>query len=437
MSKKRSSGKKKSSRKKNNGRNPSLGKAAGSKAAVVAAPNSESDRQADLNESTAVEMNNSKDEKKQPVKADRNEAKQPVKISRGETKQPVKVRERIAGYDLIRCFSALMIIAFHFSGQTRTYENMEEFPHFFTFSLSEWGYVAVIMFFMLTGSTLFGRYNRFDSFKSLGSFYKSRFLRLFPMFWMIWIYLYTLDVLQVHKFFYRENKWSIILSVFGMDGYMSIHGLKTYYQIGEWFLGALVLIYILYPIIAKLFQQGIFFKILIPVGFAAAYVYFSFYGPGRILSQRNIASCLTYVVLGMLFEKFRKRLTGIIPMIISLAGVLVLFFVKMPEGMPEMIYAISFAVMLYIFLFSLADFIKKIKPFWWLICFVSAQSYGIFLLQHKVIDYVNYSFREVQLSTQDEWLVLLLITVLTILFATVADCVIQGAKYKLSRGKTK
>ena len=127
MSKKRSSGKKKSSRKKNNGRNPSLGKAAGSKAVVAAAPNSESDRQADLNESTAVEMNNSKAEKKQPVKADRNETKQPVKISRGETKQPVKVRERIAGYDLIRCFSALMIIAFHFSGQTRTYENMEEF----------------------------------------------------------------------------------------------------------------------------------------------------------------------------------------------------------------------------------------------------------------------------------------------------------------------
>jgi hypothetical protein len=95
-----------------------------------------------------------------------------------------------------------------------------------------------------------------------------------------------------------------------------------------------------------------------------------------------------------------------------------------------MVYTLVFAALLYILLFNLAEYIKKIGPLWKIIGFISANSYGIFLLQHKVIDYVNYSFRDVEIGYRSEILLLILITVLTVLFAVIADCVIEGFKHK-------
>lgn len=42
----------------------------------------------------------------------------------------------------------------------------------------------------------------------------------------------------------------MLLSLLGMDGYFQYRG-PNYYLIGEWFFGAIVFLYILYPLFAK------------------------------------------------------------------------------------------------------------------------------------------------------------------------------------------
>ena len=349
------------------------------------------------------------------------------------TNEKINTKNRIVGYDLIRCFSALMIVAFHFSGQTRQYKNMAEFPAFFQFSKSDWGYIAVISFFMLSGATLYHKYKSFGSIKDVGAFYKSRMLRLFPMFWMIWAYLYVTDAIRFHNFFYKEARWSLLLSPIGMDGYASIHGVVTYYEVGEWFLGALIIMYLLYPIVIKLIGIGKWMVVPVSAALTGCFLYFSFFGKDPIISQRNVLSCLTYIMLGVLFERFRERLTGTIQLMISGVLMTALYFIPMPERMPVMIYSIFFAAMLYLFLFNIAEYLQHSGYIWKAVCFIGGQSYGIFLLQHKVIDYVNYSFREVEINRGSEVLMLLLITTMVIIFAYVADLVLKGAKRRVNK----
>ena len=354
-----------------------------------------------------------------------------INIRKMSTNEKIKNKNRIAGYDLIRCFSALTIVAFHFSGQTRQYKNMEEFPLFFQFSRTDWGYIAVISFFMLSGATLYHKYKAFGSMKEVGAFYKSRMLRLFPMFWMIWAYLYVTDAIRFHNFFYKEARWSLLLSPIGMDGYASIHGVVTYYEVGEWFLGALIIMYLLYPIVIKLMGTRKRMACLISAALAGCFIYFAFFGKDPILSQRNVLSCLSYIMLGVLFERFREKLTGNVQLFISAVLVAALYFIPMPGQMPVMLYSIFFAAALYLFLFNIAEYLQHSGPLWKAVCFISAQSYGIFLLQHKVIDYVNYSFREVQINIGSEVLMLLLITAMVIIFAYVADLVLAGHRAKV------
>lgn len=47
----------------------------------------------------------------------------------------------------------------------------------------------------------------------------------------------------------RAPKLSLILSLIGMDGYLSNAGLSTFYILGEWFLGFIVFFYIVFPLL--------------------------------------------------------------------------------------------------------------------------------------------------------------------------------------------
>ena len=83
----------------------------------------------------------------------------------------------------------------------------------------------------------------------------------------------------------------------GLDGYFS-YETETYYLVGEWFLGALIIIYMLFPIILYLFRKSA----AATTGGAAILYLFTI--NERLLSpapDANIFSCIMSFVAGMLF----------------------------------------------------------------------------------------------------------------------------------------
>lgn len=50
-------------------------------------------------------------------------------------------------------------------------------------------------------------------------------------------------------------KWRFVLTLIGMDGYLSEYG-SGFYVLGEWFLGFIVLFYIIFPLLRYLLKKN-------------------------------------------------------------------------------------------------------------------------------------------------------------------------------------
>ena len=84
----------------------------------------------------------------------------------------------------------------------------------------------------------------------LKKYYEKRFLRIYPMFWIAYTTLFLYNF-YCNKHIPYLNNFKLIISYLGMDGYLS-YLIPNFYIIGEWFLGAIILIYILFPVLRYL-----------------------------------------------------------------------------------------------------------------------------------------------------------------------------------------
>ncbi len=151
------------------------------------------------------------------------------------------MKERVKSFDLIRGLCALLIIFYH---MIRLFESVPGWNHFPVpsgYVNGDWGHGAVVpVFFMLSGAALVLNYPSLQ-FKDLKTFYFKRWKSLFPAFYLVWFYYYVKTALvNGNPLFMGYPQW-FLPTVFGMDGYtLYLH--QNYYMVGEWFLGAVILL---------------------------------------------------------------------------------------------------------------------------------------------------------------------------------------------------
>lgn len=114
----------------------------------------------------------------------------------------------------------------------------------------------VTSFFSISGAVLFYNYSKV---KSLKIFYFKRWKSIFPSFYICYIYFFLKNVFKYQTLFYNGHWSRLLLSVIGLDGYLG-QIFKTYHLNGEWFLGAIIIIYIIYPLLSWLMNKNIFIK---------------------------------------------------------------------------------------------------------------------------------------------------------------------------------
>lgn len=206
--------------------------------------------------------------------------------------------KRLHQADFIRVVSTLGIFSFHFL--LKAQEN-GIISHNFLLFLPNFtlGGLFVTVFFMLSGAMLY--YTSKEKPLTPARFYKRRFLGIFPAFYLAFFPLHIKTALEQHHFFYKGNPALFLLSLVGMDGYLS-YRLPTYYQVGEWFLGALILLYLLYPLLHK----GINLHPILTGGIVLL-LYGSTYFPSLFQIDRfqNLFSCLLSFWVGMFFMKYQ------------------------------------------------------------------------------------------------------------------------------------
>ena len=326
-------------------------------------------------------------------------------------------KQRIDSFDFMRSVTAWIIVIYHFSCICNTTPQYENFPLLYTHANGVWGEnTSVNIFFMLSGASLFYNYPKIK-WHDLKSYYFSRFKGLFPMFYMIWFFLYYQRAVVMEKnLFYNGNPKSMLFTLFGMDGYLSHRSPQNYYFIGEWFLGALVFLYLLYPILTWCMEHC---KILTTLLLGGATLAFHWPMPHfQIQRERNLLVCLFAFWLGMLFIRYQNLLSAKWIAAVFGAAALVLIFVKVP--IDGFLCAQAIAVGLFLLFYQIGTFVMAWELPKRFFAYTGKISYAIFLLQHVVMSQVLGLFEQKGLTVAKEFLMLGVTFILIYFFSDIA-----------------
>ncbi|MBO6111433.1 MAG: acyltransferase family protein, partial [Lachnospiraceae bacterium] len=269
------------------------------------------------------------------------------------------MKERRNEFDLIRAISTLAIVLFHYSYAFTQYGVLGSHIDFMMHANGTWGALFVSLFFMLSGASLYYNWgDRLRGFTGKGGvldFYKKRFLSIYPMFYIGWSACYLMYVISFDFLWNWGGPYkNLLLTLFGVDGYFLYRGLN-YYTIGEWCLGAIIMLYVLYPLL----QWG---ANKLPAVFTAVIVLLFALNTGRrlipalaaynariIISDNiNIITCLLSFWIGILLTKAGRKLINRTSACISLVlGILIMI---MPLPVSTLILSPALAVCFYIVL---------------------------------------------------------------------------------------
>lgn len=208
-------------------------------------------------------------------------------------------KERVLYLDLIRIVCFFMVTSYHFSVAVRTLGIEAAYIDIFQgINHIVWAPIAVSCFFMVSGAALIYHY---EEKLLLKEYYKKRFLGIFPLFWLAYLFAF-LDYFYRSKSMPDAPKINFLLTVIGMDGYLYEY-VDNFYMIGEWFLGAIIILYILFPLYRLIMCKC---KYILPVVFLGASIWLLYNNPFDMVIEKNLIVCSMYFVMGMLFEMVRK-----------------------------------------------------------------------------------------------------------------------------------
>ena len=157
-------------------------------------------------------------------------------------------REHLFSLDFVRVLAAVMIVIFHYNAVTLMIPEVNKpillFVHYANGSM---GHIGVSLFFILAGASLM--YSSMEKL-DLKQYFKKRFLAIFPIYWTVYSAFFVYNYLIKRVFTFDKPLWRLLLSVIGMDGYLN-YLIPNYYLLGEWFIGCILLIYLMFPFLRK------------------------------------------------------------------------------------------------------------------------------------------------------------------------------------------
>ncbi|MDD6357815.1 MAG: acyltransferase family protein [Bacteroidales bacterium] len=286
--------------------------------------------------------------------------------------------DRAKGIDFIRFFSAMGIVIFHFACHSEANWNI-----FLENANASWGNLLVMTFFMVSGFCLYLNNSKIESVAQSTYFYYKRWKSIFPMFYVGYLFCYIDRMFEVHSLLISPSPWhKIWLTIFGMDGYF-LYRSVNFYLIGEWFLGAIVLVYLIYPLILWLFEKKpvLLFSVLAALSCFLPYSVFF-----EISPFRNLITCTACFVTGMLMARYRQVLQRRILFWASLSILMAGMFFPVPIISKTISVALFMAISFFIVMKKIGEMLENSGK--WcgsVMLFGSKISYPVFLVQHVVI----------------------------------------------------
>lgn len=313
------------------------------------------------------------------------------------TMERVMKQKRWNSIDLLRVGSFLLILIYHY---------MVEIEAGGLFSLTNAGItyenanlhmakVGVTLFFMISG---FGLMCSASSEFSLKTYIKKRFVRIFIPYYTVSLLVLIGRGVLIPSSVFEQNipVWRVIFTVLGLDGYLKEYGVLTFHLgVGEWFVGCLILMYMVFPLLRSTIQKKPDFAIVVVT---ICYLIVAVTYQGDVPSHYFFPIKLYDFILGMylavkLKEPSRKyaALSGTVAIVI-----LVLSW-KLPLNGNYL--NVIFCLLVFLCVFHMED-VKGITNICksWPMKKMSQCSYEMFLVHHWAIIVMNRILRPQSLT---------------------------------------
>lgn len=327
-------------------------------------------------------------------------------------------KKKLDGIIFTRACCCVGVVIFHYFCHSRG-----DFKLLQNTANSSFGFIFVTGFFNISGAIL---YYNYPFIKSIKSFYFKRWKSIFPAFYICYLYCFFSLSIRFRKLLFKFKLKKLFVTILGLDGYF-LYRSRTYYLLGEWFLGAIIIIYILYPIISFVVTKNFFGSLLI-IFFLNIFMYFTNFF--IIIKSRNIITCITSFYFGIISVKFKKFFfMNNISFIISFVIFILLSTIKIYP------LEIIFQIQGFSFFIALTKIGQYVIPKKYGIIFIKINnlSYSIYLIHHRIL-YDLFS-----LNNPLEWyshilylsLALLLIIICSKIHLMVVDSILKSNVFRM------
>lgn len=303
-------------------------------------------------------------------------------------------KERIFYMDFVRTIGTLIIIIFHFNisigvRQLSSFSILKN-----DFANGNLAYIGVPIFFILSGVALM--YSNSEDF-SVVKFYKKRIRATYPMFWVGYIVVflyYFMRYATIHPFTEPPRRWTFLLTILGLDGYTSSITIN-YYLIGEWFLGCIILMYLMFPI---LYWGVTKHPIWCWIPVITLYVLLTFNYVLPTPMTQDVFMRLPEFLFGMYIGKYYKKV-DLKVFLVSCVGLIIILFIPL-YMIPQMFIITFLGICSFMVLAYIGQNFKceRLKPvFLWF----SKYSFAVYLLHHVISEQIISRFEGRLLSAAE------------------------------------
>lgn len=280
------------------------------------------------------------------------------------------------GLDVIRLAALLPVLCYHFCIEAaRAGFAVPDF--LIGRGMADWVEVGLAWFFLLSGAALCLQWQgRFR----LRPYLVGRVAAMYPAFWLGFLVL----------FFYGEvlhgnnadiPRWRVIFSLAGLDGYLAPLT-ATFYKIGEWFLGVILLLYLLFPLLLWCMdsprRKVALFAVLLLLQLA-----WPFLCPAPLEAGHTVLGRLPAFALGIWFGTLLRQNHTPLPHCLWALAALPLLWVP---AVPRLAVLLAISAALFWVVYALGQHLPR--PCWGWLRRCAAWSYGVYLVHHVLLTLV-------------------------------------------------
>ena len=197
--------------------------------------------------------------------------------------------------------------------------------------MADWVELGLAWFFLLSGAALCLQWQgRF----ALRRYLAGRAAATYPAFWLGFAVLFLYGEV-LHGNNADIPRWRVVFSVLGLDGYLA-PVTTTFYKIGEWFLGVILLLYLIFPALLWCLQTPVRRRAL-TAGLAVLAVAWPPLSPAALEPGHTVLGRLPAFALGVWFGSLLKKNAAPPKWMLCALGVLPLLWVDAVPRLPVLL----------------------------------------------------------------------------------------------------